>query len=56
MLSIPVLVHMRNMRPECLIIHAVHCICSQKRLSAVGQRKSPLFPNSVVFLGLSGIL
>lgn len=56
MLSIPVLVHMRKRRPECLVIHAVHCICSQKRLSAMGQRKSPLFPSSVVFLGPSGIL
>lgn len=49
MLSIPVLVHMRNMRPDCLIIHAVHCICSQKWLSAMGQRKS-LFPPPPVLL------
>lgn len=49
MLSIPVLVHMRNMRPECLIIHAVHCICSQKWLSATGQRKSPFFPLVLLF-------
>lgn len=43
MLSIPVLVHMRNMRPECLMIRAVLYIHSPKGICALGQRKSPIF-------------